>query len=198
MEVKNFDPNAGFFNREIVNWEIEHEDVFHLKNLYKYIHQWFMENGYSSVDGNDEKVETLYLQKVLSNGNLEHHVWWRLHKFPDKNPYLKFFVRFDFQSLNMGKAEVVDRGQKIKTNKGDLIMRCTGWVMLDYDRKWRDHKYFKLIHRLFINKFYKKQIDFYEGKLYKDLYGLQSMIKQYMQLKNPHEMPRSFHPDLGL
>lgn len=198
MKVPNFDPNAPEFNREIVNFEIENEDTFHLKNLYKYIHRWFLDNGYGSIDGNDDKVETLYFQRAVTPDRLEHHAWWRLHKVPDKNPYLKYFVKFDFQTLFMGKTKVPDRGQKVSSNQGDLIIRCSAYLMLDYDRKWRDSKYFSIIHRYFIRRIYKSQIDYYEGKLYTELYELHSLIKQYLQLKNPHEMPKSFHPDLGL
>jgi hypothetical protein len=198
MEVPNFDPTDTFFNREIVTYEIEHEDIFHLKNIYKYIHRWFTDNGYFSVDSNDEKFETLYFHRVLGNDNLEHHIWWRLHKTPDKSPYLKYFIKFDFQTLNMGKTKVKDRGQDIGTNVGDLIIRCSGYLMLDYDKSWRKHKYLKLIHKWFIIRIYKKQIDYYEEKLYTEMYELQSLIKQYMNLKNPQDRPKSFHPDLGL
>ena len=197
MEMENFDPTVSEFNPQIVNWEIEHEDVFHLKNLYKYIHQWFTSNGYVGIDG-DDKFEYLYFQKVLGNGNLEHHIWWRMQKIPDNNPYIKFFVRFDYQTLNMGETKRDNRGKQFKTNEGDLIVRCTGWMMLDYDRAWRDHKYLKLLHRYFKKKFYKKQIEHYEVVLHTELYQLQSMIKQYMNLKNPHKLTESFHPDLGL
>lgn len=199
MKMPNFDPTAGEFNKEVVNWEIEHEDVFHLKNLYKYMHKWLIEKKYLSVDGDKEKFETLYFHKVLNNGNVEHHIWWRVQKTPDKNPYLKYFVRLDFQTLNMAKHKTDGRGVKgLGTNKGDLIIRCTGWLMLDYDRSWRDNKYFSIIHRMFLRRIYRKQVEYYESRLYGELYELQSMIKQYMNLKNPYERPKSFHPDLGL
>jgi len=181
----------------VAEFEIEHEDVFHLKNLYKLIYEWFGVNDFKSME-NDDKWETLYWQRVLQSGDMEHHMWWRVQKIPYNNKYYKYYVKFDFQTLNMGKAETTVKGQKLSTNKGDLIIRCRSYLVLDYSQEGRKHPIMKYMHKRFIKRIYKKQIDYLKGDLWTLTYKLQDVIKQYMRLKNPYEMPKSFHPELGV
>ena len=182
----------------VAEFEIEHEDVFHLKNLYKLIQEWLPMNGFVSIDGDDDKPETLYWQRVLPNGNNEHHMWWRTHKKPWNNNYYKYYLKLDYQTLNMGKSEVTHKGQKLGTNKGDLILRCKAYLILDYKKKWRNHSMLKYLEKFFIKKIYKKEIDMLKTDLWVTTYKLQDAIKQYMKLKNPYEMQKPFHPELGL
>lgn len=193
-----FDPEDSLHNQFVAEFEIEHEEAFHLKNLYKLLFEWFEINNFTSLDNSDDKIETLYWQRVLENGNLEHHIWWRTHLIPNKNKYYKYFLKLDYQTLNMGKHKVQHKGQQLSTNKGDVIIRCKAYVMLDYTGKWREHSILKMFEKWFIKRLYKKQIDFLKTDLWLKTYKLQDTIKQYLKLKNPSQMPKPFHPEQGL
>jgi hypothetical protein len=192
------DPTDELHTIEVAEFEIEHEDVFHLKNIYKLIHDWFGLYNFSAIDTNDERIETLYFERVLGNGLLEHHIWWRAHNIPKKNKYYKYFLKLDFQTLNMGKHEVTHKGVKVKTNKGNLILRCRSYVLLDYKMEWRNHPILRLFEGFFIKRIYKNQVDFLRSDLWIKTYKLHDVIKQYMQLKTSTVMPEPFHPELGL
>jgi len=198
MPDMSFDPTDELHCQKVAFFEIEHEDVFHLKNLYKMIFEWFGMHKFVSVDNNDSNIETLYFEKILQNGNKEHHIWWRTHNIPDNNKYYKYYLKFDYQTLNMGKHKVTHKGQQISTNSGDLILRCEAYLILDYQKTWRNHWFLKNFENLFIKRWYKAQIDFLKTDLWIKTYKLQDAIKQYMKLKNPSEMPKPFHPELGL
>lgn len=198
MPDLNFDPTDELRNKFVAEFEIEHEDVFHLKNIYKLIHEWFGLYGFVGLDTDNEKFETLYWHRVLSNGNVEHHIWWRAHHKPKDTKFYKYFLKLDFQTLNMGKKKVTHKGQQISTNEGDLILRCKSYLMLDYDGAWRKHWFLKHFDTWFINRIYKQKIDFLKTDLWVKTYKLQDAIKQYMKLKNPSEMPKPFHEELGL
>lgn len=199
MPDLNFDPTGDPLHVQFVGeFEIEHEDVFHLKNIYKLIFEWFGLHDFVGLDTNDDKIETLYFEKILGNGNSEHHIWWRAHNIPDGNDYYKYFIKLDFQTLNMGKHKVQSKGQSISTNKGDLILRCQTYLMLDYQKKWQNHIILKHFDKWFINRIYKSKIDFLKTDLWIKTYKLQDTIKQYMQLKNPKKMRKPFHPELGV
>ncbi|MCF7871473.1 hypothetical protein K9L97_00380 [Candidatus Woesearchaeota archaeon] len=154
--------------------------------------------NFTSPDTGNEKIETLYFEKILGNGNSEHHIWWRTHHIPSNNKYYKYYLKLDFQTLNMGKHKVTHKGQQIGTNKGDLILRCTSWVVLDYMHSWRNHPILKYFDEWFIKRIYKKQIDFLKTDLWIKTYKLHDTIKQYMKLKTPSNMPKPFHSELGL
>lgn len=182
---------------EVAWWEIEHEDVFHLKQLYKLIYEQFGLFGFKSIE-NDKFIETLYWQRILGNGNMEHHIWWRAQNIPADSPYCKYFWKLDYQTLNMGKHEINHNGVKIKTNKGNVILRFKAFLILDYKKEWRNHWLLKLFEPYFIKRIYKNQIDFFKTDLWVKSYKLQDIIKQYMQLKTLSAMRKPFHDELGL
>ncbi|MFA6073698.1 MAG: hypothetical protein WC758_06285 [Candidatus Woesearchaeota archaeon] len=200
------DSDFALFNRKIAFFELEKEDLFHLKNLYKMIQEWLALNEFYSVDSydvmdpktRDNNIETLYLQKILQAGNSEHHIWWRVHRIPRDNKYYKYYMRVDFQTLNMNSKEITIRGQKIKSNFGDIIIRCECYLSLDYKKEWRNHPFLKHVQRLFWQYIYKKQIDYLKMDVWVTTYKLQDTIKQYLNMKTPYDMPRSFHPEGGV
>ncbi|MCC7574336.1 hypothetical protein KO361_01990 [Candidatus Woesearchaeota archaeon] len=181
---------------QMAKWEIEHEDVLHLKNLYKLAHNWLMTHNFLSIDSNDDKIETMYFEKVLGNGNKEHHIWWRTHHIPDGSKYFKYYLKLDFQTLNMGKKETTYKGKKLKSNFGDVIMRCESYLMIDYQKKWRKHPIMKYLYKYFLIYFYKDQIEYYKTDLWIKTYKLQDVIKQYLNLKTPEQMPEYFYDQM--
>lgn len=189
----NFDPKDKFHVRKVVEFEIENENVLHLKNLYKLIHNWLMTHGFTSIDpGNDDKIETLYFEKVLGDGAKEHHIWWRAHHVPDGSAYFKYFLKFDFQTLYVSKKETTYKGNKLKSNFGDVILRCTTYLMVDYKKAWRSHPIMKYFYRFFLKYIYKNQVDYLRNDLWIRTYKLQDVIKQYLNLKTPQPMPEYF------
>lgn len=206
MPDLKFDPNDSL-TWEIANFEVEKEDVFHLKNLYKMIQEWLDLNFFYSVDqstiasdprSRDKNIETLYFQRILQDGKSEHHIWWRVHKIPRQNKYYKYYMKLDFQTLNMGTKEVTIRGEKIKTNQGDIIIRCKCYLVIDYNHEWRNHWFLKHFQRLFLQYIYKKQIDYLKTDVWLTTYKLQDVIKQYLNMKTPYDMPRPFHNEGGV
>jgi hypothetical protein len=201
----NFDPTDEEYNPYVAEFEIEKEDVFHMKNLYKMIYDWLLLHEFYPVrtgelDKDDDKFETLYLQKLLQNGNTEHIIWWRAEHTPRDSKFYKFFLRIDYITLNMGSKEVTIKGQKQKTNAGDIIIRGRSYLMLDYQKQWRTHPLLKIpiVHWWFFRHVYAKQIDFLKTDLWVTTYKLHDAIKQYLDMKTPYELPKPFHPPGGL
>jgi len=179
-------------------FEIENEQTFHLKELYKYIHDFmYKDEDFVSYWG-DDKPEILYFEKQHPNGLREHHVWWRLYKYPEGNKYLRYLFKIDFQTLAMGKKEVIKNGQKFKMDKGDIIIRIQAYLQLDYNDDWQKHWLLKNFDHLFRNRIYRQQIHYQREELYKKAYYIQNKIKQYLQLAMPEKIEASFQPAKGL
>jgi len=134
---------------KVAQFEIEHDDVFHLKNLYKRVYDWLLDEGWIAADGGDENVETMYWQRSAQSGLDEHQIWWRVFKIPENNSYYRYYIKIDFQTLYMKKIEVMHQGQKMGTNKGDVIIRVSAYLQLDYKNEWEDSSFLKSIHNLF-------------------------------------------------
>lgn len=187
----------------VARLEIENEETFHLKNLYKLIHDWLAEEGFKDIYGSDDNPEIFYLEKILGTGAKEHRIWWRVYRTPQKSHYYRYFMKINFLTLNMKSIEVMHQGHKMRTDRGDLIINIESYLQLDYNRKWRGKPgapkpFIMRFDKLFRNRIYKAQIESYKIDLYKTTYRLQNVIKQYLKLKTIYEMPKPFYPEKGL
>lgn len=189
------------FDILVSQMEIENEDTFHMKNLYKMIHDWLLEEGFVDQFDDTENPEIFYLERILGTGLKEHRIWWRVLRYPGgkaSSGYYRYFLKIDFLTLNMKSIEVMHQGHKMKTDRGDCIIKIWAWLQLDYDKKWRNSDFLMRFDKLFRNRIYKAQIEAYKVDLYKTTYRLQNVIKQYLKLKTIYEMPKPFHPAKGL
>jgi hypothetical protein len=185
----------------VSSFEIEHEDVFHLKNLYKRMYEFLVDEGWLAADGGDTLYETLYWERQRANESQEHHIWWRCYRIPEGNRYYAYFLKIDYQTLNMRKIEVMHKGQKFGTNKGDVILRISSYLLPDYNNEWKKEKsgilgYFDYWFR---KRIYKQEIDSYKKDCYAATYRFHTMIKQYLQFKpTVADWGRPFHPEKGI
>jgi hypothetical protein len=192
----------GQLDIKVAALNIESEDTFHMKNLYKLIHDWLDEEGFTDLYGDRHpkgNPEIFYLERInAASGAKEHRIRWRCIK--SKNSYYRFFLKVDFMTLNMKSIEVMHQGYKMKTDRGDAIINIEAWLQLDYNNEWDKTPFLKnpRIKEIFRNRIYKEQIESYKVELYKTAYRLQNTIKQYLKLKTLYEMPKPFHPEKGL
>lgn len=200
MTLFQFDAKDENHNILVSKLEIENEDTFHMKNFYKLMHDWLIEEGFRSIydDPDDENPEILYLERILGTGVKEHRIWWRCLKTPGKSQYYRYFLKLDIQNLNMKSIEVMHQGHKMKTDRGDCVIRIWAYLQLDYKGQWMAHPLLKKLDPLFRHRIYKAQIEAYKIDLYKIVYRFQNVIKQYLKLKTVYEMPKPFHPERGL
>lgn len=188
---------AGPHNILVAQLEIENEETFHMKNLYKMVYNWLLEENFSDVDGG-EYPEIMYLERILGSGAKEHRIWWRCIQVPKNSQYYRYYLKIDFMTLNMKSIEVMHQGHKMKTDRGDCIIRIWAYLQLDFNNRWRNSPFMMRWDKLFRNRIYKAQIEAYKIDLYKTSYRLQNVIKQYLKLKTLYEMPRPFQPERGL
>ncbi len=179
-------------------YEINVRETFHLKNLYKLVHEWLGDEEFVSVDTGDDKVEYLYIDKMLPAGNKEHRIWWRAIQVPRGNRYYRYFLKIDWQTLNVKTVEIMHKGQKFKTNKGEVTIWIEAWLQLDYRNEWADHPFLKHFDRWFRERFYLEKIKSYRDDLYRTAFRLNQTIKQYLELKMPVDWGKPFHPKKGV
>jgi hypothetical protein len=187
----------------VAKLQIENEETFHLKNLYKLIRDWVDIEGFTDIYGEriaDGNPETFYFERIGGAGLKEHKIRWRCLKIPGKSPYYRYYLKIDYMTLNMKSIEVMHQGYKMKTDRGDIIIDIEAWLQLDFQDEWQKTPFLKskFIQRLFRNRIYKEQVESYRIDFYKLTYRLQNTIKQYLKLKTLYEMPKPFHPEKGL
>lgn len=181
-------------NKKAASFELEYDGVFNLKEFYKMVYEWCKINGFEAIDKGEPEV--LYMELVNGSGMKFHHIWWRFHRVESK--YHKFFLKIDFQTLAVSSVEIVHNGKKVKTHKGNPIIRVEGWLMLDYNKEWRNHWFLKMIDHWFINRWYKDKISQYKKKLWFLVYDLQDTMKQYLELNTSTDRLKPWIPNKGL
>ncbi|MFH1506068.1 MAG: hypothetical protein ABIE94_03690 [archaeon] len=177
--------------------EVEFNDVYHLKNLYRLCHEWVTEEHYEDPDGFMDKFEFTYWERTKPGGAKEKWIWWRAIKIPHGNQYYRYFLRWDMQVLGSKEVEVMHQGHKFTMNKGNVKFVLEGWLQLDFKDEWQNHWFLKHFDWIFRNRWYKQHIEDYKWELYKDVYKLERQIKDYLQLKNPFERPKLYRPVKG-
>lgn len=178
-------------------FEIEAEDVFHLKTLYESLHDWLLEEGFKDVDGFEDRFEQLYWERTGATGAKEFHIWWRVSKEPETSKYYRQFVRVDFQGLNSKSVEIMHKGQKVKTDKTDLIIRMEGILQLDYTNRLQKGVW-KGFEELYRKRFFEERKDMFKDELYNVVYRISARIKGYLKMRTVAKPPRLFKPELGL
>jgi hypothetical protein len=187
----------------VADFEIEYEDVFHLKNLYKRMYEFLVDEGWLAADSADGDAiyETLYWERQKPNESQEHHIWWRAYRLPEGSPYIAYFLKIDYQTLNMKKLEIMHKGQKFGTNKGDVILRVRSYLLLDYNNQFEKKKSSILgyLDPWFRKRMYLGEIKMFKKDCYAATYRFHTMIKQYLQFKPiVADWGRPFHPERGV
>ncbi len=178
-------------------FEIEKEDVFHVKNLYEWMHDWLEDHSWEDPDSDDDKFEHYYYEKRLQGGTREHRAWWRLQKFPIENNYFRYVMLINWRNLVASKTEVVQEGQKVSTWRGDLTLQIEAWLQLDYKNMWKDHWFLKHFDNWYRNRLWKQQKEKWKRELWREAYFFSGWIKQFLDMKVPFEKPENFHPKGG-
>ncbi len=180
--------------RDIIaaKWEIEYEDIYHFKNLYKLAHEFLVEKGWVDPVDNDENWERLYYESVLPDGAKEFRIWWRMIHVPYNNPYIRYVLKVDFLGLRMEKTEIVHEGVKYKTWKGDLIIYCEAWLQMDYNDKWKKSKLLSTFEKFFRERIFKPYYEAHKRELHRRAYQFNRELKRYLGLKTPIDEAKQF------
>ncbi len=199
--TRKFDFSDKRFVIEALNLELTYENVFHYKTIYQHLHEWFLREGFTDVDGDSDHWETLYWERVNQGGAKEHHIWWRMLRIPrgenPSNPFVIHFVKLNFQALGMKTVEASFKGKRLKTNKGELNLRLKALVVVDPYKKFRNHWLLKHYMKFLLTHVYKDRLFREEATLKKDVEGIINRFKQYMQMIT-EAMPKPFFPEKGV
>lgn len=182
---------------------IVYKHVFSMAYLYKRCRDWLVEEGYvvdGSKDNGDRWMEKLYLERIAGNGAKQIWIWWRTSRnYP--NAFCKFYLDLDFHILGLTSQEIVVRGTKVKTNKGEAEITIIAGMELDPAGEW--NKNFILsnsyLQKFFLNRIYKRRLQSFEDELVRDVNRLLGAIKQYFQLESwvPEYTGEPFDPAKG-
>jgi len=152
--------------------KIKQRSVFNLDELYKIMWRWFELYGY-------DMQELEYRDSV--EGNSKHlEIKWKATKRIDD--YIQLVIITNFLILGLEKAEIEQDGIKIKTDKGEVEINLSAQLEKDYEEKWQDSGWSRVIRDIYDKYVIKNRIESLEGELYEEVYKLIDEVKAFLNL----------------
>ncbi|MBI2546589.1 hypothetical protein HYV81_05405 [Candidatus Woesearchaeota archaeon] len=181
-------------------FRVKYKDYFHMKNLYIMMREWLIEEGF--VPRTDTEFnEELYLQREHQKAGEELWIWWRFIKKPHRGGnYWAYSLDIDFHVILLREVEVMHQGVKYKTNWGEPEIIMTARLIEDYEGLWRKNAFMSELHKIFIKRLFKKELESHRLELYREVYRLQEAIKTYFKLKTflPEPELQKWWPQQGI
>ena len=152
--------------------KIKQKSIFNLDELYKIMWRWFELYGYD--------MQELEYRDSLEGNSKHLEIKWKSTKRIDD--YIEFYILTNFLILGFENTEIEQDGVKIKTNKGEVEMNFTAFINKDYEEKWADTGYARIIREIYDKYLLKKRIETLEGELYEEVYKLLDEVKAFLNL----------------
>ncbi len=181
--VMNYDPEKRK-GLAATYFRIKSKEVIHVNNLYKMMHEWFVEQEY--CDDNEFFPETYYREKRGPNGR-RMYVLWRLRKEPEYNPFYTRDMDVLIKCEHIKDVEIMQGGKKFKTNVGEVEIKCWSHMVVDAKGKWRKHWFLKHFLDIYWQRIFYRDFELHKQEVIRDTDDLRAAVKQLLNLIQYHE-----------
>ena len=154
--------------------KVKYNGIFDLPDLYRKMKFWLEWNGY----GPEKGMEKQYTERIKPNGKQIEIKWVATD---EASSYVHKVLEVTFLVIGLESIEIEKEGKKIKTKKGDVEMRFTGYLVLNAGNVMgEDLSYKNWIYKKFILK---RNIETYKIDMYDDLTDFQDEAKGYLTMQ---------------
>ena len=171
---------------EWYKFEIKTTKVFHMKNLYKFVYEWMMEEGFRAAmveKDNDEYPETYYEEWMLPEGHIERRIWWRFVMNPEtharEHTQYRYYVDLNFRNLWLKNKETVVDGRKVKAQDGEVSVFGKAYAKIFLD-EINTHPVLKYFSYFFRKRWIKHVKEGYRDDIRFRMRKLQDAIKDFI------------------
>jgi len=151
----------------VYNTQIKQVRLIHLENVYRYMHHFLSEEGWTSLKG-DKWFEDFYGESRDQEGHKEIRWWWRMQKSPGgmggNHQFFRYRVYIDVLTTNMKQVEIMYKGKKIKPYIGEFIMWFNSVLELDINN-WFNGGPLSVLEDFFLRMIYKQRVREHEIEL---------------------------------
>lgn len=168
-----------------VTWR---EKGFDANYLYIMVYEWLGDNGWHSRK--DVKFpEKAYIDRDFGPGGREVWAYWRLTKKIMGTPedFVKKHFDITFHFLNLKSHEIVYKGKKIKTQKGEFEIDVNAYLVFNEKLFWSKTPIIKYFQKIMMERTLKIKKEKWRDELRLEAHRLREML--YIYLKLPHFYP---------
>ena len=184
------------------NW-LSYKGPVEFTNYYKMLWEWLKNNGFghrpSSTDDSDNSIEIEDYQSEIRMPNFSNQwIWWRVAKYkPNGSDLFHFEMDINFQTLGLGKKEVMHNGQKMNLHNGEINVKIRARVIFHAD-KITDNWISEMMFNQLRWRYYQKLIEEHKADLYDMAMEFYDRAKTYVGLPAVvTTFGTSFHPKFG-
>lgn len=159
---------------KIYSSKVKYGGIFNFSDFYKFCYEWLTEELGFDV------AEEQYVEKIKGDTKEVEFKWAGSRKVTD---YFKFEIKVDFRIIALKKVEVVQNNVKVKTNEGNLDVKCSGTLVRDYDGKFETNAFQKMLRSIYEKWIIASRIGDYEDKLAGDCDEFLAQVKSYLDLE---------------
>ena len=158
--------------KEVCKVAIKQVGYWSYKGLYNMTFNWLKDHNY-------KVQEEKYEEKLVANGKEIIIKWVAKKKVTD---YFMFHIQLDWHILGMTDAEVEIDGKKVKTNKGGAKITFRGIIIKDYESRWEDRPFWKLLRSIYEKYVIREAIDEYEDDVEDDVKEMIKDTKAFLRI----------------
>ncbi len=157
----------------VLDEKLKHKGYFNYTDTYNFCYNWLKDQGYLVLEED-------YTEKLTSFGKEIQITWTAKKKVSD---YFANSISVKWHILGMNDAEVEINGKKEKTNKGEVKITVTADLVRDYERRWEDKPFWKMMRGVYDKYVIRTTIDLYEDRLQEKAEKFINDLKAFLMLE---------------
>lgn len=167
---------------------INYKGNFDMKMVYTLAHEWLCEEGWAERELDQDFPEIYYLQRETSFGK-ELWIRWRMTKTPEgvarskDSSLFEFEMDIEFMVLGLKSTEIIVKGQKFKTNKGEVEVRINAGLVFDKGKYFSQNPWLKPVMHTWIKRVINPRFVSLKGEMLGEQYRFREALTTYLQLE---------------
>jgi len=155
------------------NEKIMFSGIFSLKDVYKILQSWMLDNGYIPVEKRVHEAVT----KTGKSVEVDFEPYKKL------TDYAKSVIRVHVSASDMKQVEVERDGKKKTMNQGDLTITIDSWLETDYEGRWETKPVFYVLRTLFEKLVYTPYMSGFIKVVRDDTVQARDQLKSYLNIE---------------
>jgi len=170
-----------------VTWR---EKGFDSMYIYLMLYEWLADNGWHNRKDEDFP-EIAYIHRDFgAAGGVEIWTYWRLQRPVEgmkEGGFATEHMDINIHFLNLKPHEMVYKGKKIKTQKGEVEIRVISYLLFDEEQYWSKIPLIRSFQTIMMKRTLKRKKEKWRDDLKLEAHRLREMLNIY--LKIPHYYP---------
>ena len=158
---------------EVYKGVVKQKGFWNYTELYNFAHSWLKDAGYGISEDN-------YSEKLTSFGKEISIKWTAKKKVSD---YFRNIIVVSWHILGMTDSEIERDGKKEKTNKGEIKLTFTATLERDYEQRWEDKPFWKMMRGVYDKYVIRTTMEDYEDRLKEKIQKFIEDVKAFLQLE---------------